>query len=331
VALSESGALYTADFEGRRVLTFIRSSMGSWQANVFSRVIRGIVRRRNWGTEDAFVARARRVFGAPRLYGQLIALGLSPRRERGNGVRGEWLIPHHSLPGVIFYVHGGGFVSCSAATHRPISAALARLSRRAVFSVDYRLAPEARLPAAHEDVAAAYQFLVRSGRPASEIALVGDSAGGNLVLSLAVRLRDQGMAAPACVVAFSPWTDLSGQSPSVRVNAERCAMFDPENIHTFAAAALGDGERTDPHVSPVYAELRDLPPVLLHVSSTELLLDDARRVHERILRVHGESSLRVYDDVPHCWQMLFPFVPEAVASLREATAFIDESLNRRAS
>jgi len=94
-------------------------------------------------------------------------------------------------------------------------------------------------------------------------------------------------------------------------------MFYHENIHDFAAAALGNGQPDTPLVSPVYADLSDLPPVLLHVGSTELLLDDARRVHERIRGSNGESLLWVFDDVPHCWQMLFPFVPEAITSLRE--------------
>jgi len=300
--------------------------MSSWQANAFSRAIRVIVRRRNWGSEDALASRARRVLGAPPAYGRLVAVGLSRTPCRSAGMRGEWLIPPRPVPGVVFYVHGGGFVSCSAATHRPIAAALARLTRRTVLSVDYRLAPEARLPAAHEDITAAYECVVASGTPSSEIALVGDSAGGNLVLSLALRVRGQTARAPACVAAFSPWTDLTGRSPSVRTNADRCAMFHPENMRDFAAAALGSEPADTPIVSPVYADLHDLPPVLLHVGSTELLLDDARRVHEQIRRVGGECSLRVYDDVPHGWQMLFPFVPEAVASLQETANFIDASL-----
>jgi acetyl esterase/lipase len=116
-------------------------------------------------------------------------------------------VPRAALPGVVLYVHGGGFVSCSAATHRPITAALARLTARTVFSVDYRLAPEHRFPAAVEDVFAAYEWLLAAAGPNQRIALAGDSAGGNLVLGLSVRLRDQRRPAPACVVAFSPWTD----------------------------------------------------------------------------------------------------------------------------
>lgn len=301
--------------------------MSSWQARAFSHAIRTIVRRRSWGREQVLAARARRVFGAPRVYGWLATVGLTRTSCRSDGAQGEWLVPRMPRPGVVFYVHGGGFVSCSAATHRPIAAALARLTQRRVLSVNYRLAPEARLPAAHEDVAAAYESLIRSGVQASEIALVGDSVGGNLVLSLAVQLRNRGAPAPACIAVFSPWTDLTGQSPSVHDNATRCAMFHPENLHDFAAAALGSGQSADPLVSPVYADLHGLPPVLLHVGSTELLLDDARRVHDRIRASNGESFLHVFDDVPHCWQMLFPFVPEAIDSLRESAAFIDAALS----
>jgi len=302
--------------------------MGSWQANAFSHAIRAVVRRRSWGPEAALAARARRVFGAPPAYGRLAALGLSRMTWRTGNVGGEWLIPPECQSGIVFYVHGGGFVSCSASTHRPITAALARLTRRRVLSIDYRLAPEARLPSAHEDVMAAYQAVVDSGADPSEIVLAGDSAGGNLVLSLAVQLRDRRSPGPSGIVAFSPWTDLTGQSQSVHSNAGRCAMFYPENIRDFAAAALGPASPGTSIVSPVYAELDDLPPVLLHVGSTELLLDDATRIHERIRQSGGQSSLHVYENVPHCWQMLFPFVPESVASLREAATFVDASLRK---
>jgi acetyl esterase/lipase len=248
-------------------------------------------------------------------------LGLSRKTILHGNVRGEWVTPPDARAGVIFYVHGGGFVACSSATHRPIAAGLARITRMRVFSVDYRLAPEARLPSALDDVAAAYAWVTESARP-GELALVGDSAGGNLVLGLALRLRGAGREQPACVVGFSPWTDLAGTSPSVQVNDGRDAMFHTDNIRDFARAALGEGPADSPVVSPVYADLHGLPPVLLHVGSTELLLDDSRRVHEGILGGKGRSTLTVYNDVPHCWQMLAPLVPEATTSLREAAAFI---------
>lgn len=295
----------------------------SWQARIVALAVRGVVRRRHWGSEQALAQRARRWFGAPAPYSWFAARGLRRERVRdGGGVVGEWLIPPDPVPGVLLYVHGGGFVSGSAATHRPITATLARLTRRRVFCVEYRLAPEHRLPAAHDDVLAAYEWLLATGVPSHDIAIAGDSAGGNLVLALAVRLREHGRPAPSCIVALSPWTDLAGTGASIHANDNRCAMFRPENIADFASAALGGAPADDPAVSPLYADLSGLPAVLLHVGSTELLLDDARRVHEKILATGGASQIEIYEDVMHCWQMLAPFVPEATASLGAAAAFL---------
>jgi acetyl esterase/lipase len=196
-----------------------------------------------------------------------------------------------------------------------------------VFAVDYRVAPEARFPAALDDVVAAYRWLLTLGEP---VVVAGESAGGGLVLALAARARDAGWTAPACVVALSPWTDLEGTGASLRANDGRCAMFHPENIPAFASAYLGDARPDDARASPLRAEPHGLPPLLLQVGSTELLLDDARRVHERVRAVGGESRLTIYDDVPHGWQLLSPFVPEARAALREVADFVTTHLDARA-
>ncbi len=243
-------------------------------------------------------------------------------------MRGEWLIPEAPLRGVLLYVHGGGFVSCSAATHRPITAALARFAKRRVFSVDYRLAPEYRFPAAMDDVCAAYEWLMQTLPPDEPVALVGDSAGGNLVLGLALRLRDRRQRAPACVVAFSPWTDLAATGESARSNDGADAMFRYENLRDFAAVYLGGAPAVTPEASPLHDDMGGLPPVLLHVGSTEILLDDSRRVNDRIRNAGGSCRLQVYDDVAHCWQMLVPFVPEARMSLQGAAAFIADCFRR---
>jgi acetyl esterase/lipase len=223
---------------------------------------------------------------------------------------------------VILYVHGGGYVSCSAATHRPITAALARLSRQRVFSLDYRLAPEHRYPAALDDAFAAYQWLLGQGFPASAISLAGDSAGGGLVLGTLLRAKDAGLPLPSCAVCFSPWTDLAGTGASVHLNDGRCVMFRPENIAEFAVAYLASASPFERYTSPAFADLGGLPPLLLQVGSDELLLDDTRRVHDRVQQAGGVSNLEIYDEVLHCWQMLDGFVPEARAALRQAAAFI---------
>jgi acetyl esterase/lipase len=163
---------------------------------------------------------------------------LRRERVRVGSISGEWLEPKVPLAGVLLYVHGGGFVSCSAATHRPIAAALARFTQRRVFSLDYRLAPEHRFPAAVEDVLAGYEWLLATGAVGQSIALAGDSAGGNLVLAGSISLRDDGLPMPVCLVAFSPWTDLAGTGPSARENDGADPMFRYENLADFAGVYL---------------------------------------------------------------------------------------------
>jgi acetyl esterase/lipase len=237
-------------------------------------------------------------------------------------VRGEWVAPQKFDEGVILYLHGGGYVSCSAATHRPITAALARLARLRVFSLDYRVAPEHRYPAALDDAVTAYQWLLEQGLPASAISLAGDSAGGGLVLALLLRARDTGLPLPNCAVCFSAWTDLAGTGASIRFNDGRCDMFRTENIAEFAAVYLGGNSPFELYASPMHADLGGLPPLLLQVGSTELLLDDTRHVHDKIQEAQGVSRLEIYDDVFHCWQMMDGIVPEARVALRQAATFI---------
>jgi acetyl esterase/lipase len=256
---------------------------------------------------------------------------------REGGARGEWIAPARTnetgtragrdgaSEGVVLYLHGGGYVSCSPATHRPVTAALARLTKLSVFAPDYRLAPEHRYPAALDDAVAAYRWLLDQGANPSSLVVAGDSAGGGLALALLLRARDEALPLPAAAVCFSPWTDLAGTQDSVRSNDGRCAMFRATNFGEFASAYLGTASAFDPYASPAHAaDFGGLPPVLLQVGSTELLLDDARTVHDKILAVGGESRLEVYEDLMHCWQMLDGLVPEARAALRSAASFINE-------
>lgn len=299
--------------------------MPSWRARGLKSSVRMLIRRSRWGADEQAVARrARRLFGSTPLYQWLRTRGLRLTPVETEKVRGEWLEVNEPRPGVILYFHGGGYVSCSPATHRPITAALARLSRRRVFSLDYRLAPEHRYPAALRDAVAAYEWLLEQKVPASQISLAGDSAGGGLVLATLLRVRDMKWPLPACAVCFSPWTDLAGKGESMHFNDGRCAMFRPTNIDEFARAYLGEASPLDAYASPAFADLKGLPPVLLQVGSTELLLDDSRRVHEKIQEAQGESRLEVYEDLFHGWQMLDGLLPEARTALRQATDFISE-------
>ena len=297
--------------------------MPSWQARSISAAIKTFIRRRSWGNESQLARRARRLFGTPTAISRLYTTRLTIEQVSTGGIKGEWLTPADASSGAILYIHGGGYVSCSPASHRPITGALARLTRTRVFSVDYRLAPENKFPAALEDVVAAYRWLLdKMGAEPSRLTVAGDSAGGGLTLALLLKAKELGLPLPACAVCFSPWTDLSAEGESIISNEDSCAMFTSENIYDFAAAYLGGHSARDPYASPVYGNLSGLPPVLLHVSSDELLLDDSRRIHDSIQKSGGDSTLHIFDGVSHGWQMLQGIVPEAKLSLLEAADFI---------
>lgn len=301
--------------------------MPSWQARLFNAYVRLVIRRRAWGTDDhALARRARRYFGAPPVLQRIAMRGVQATPLSAPAPRGEWVLPRGAEPRpdapVLLYVHGGGYVAGSARAHRPVTAALARATGWRVLAVDYRLAPEQRFPGAFEDVVAAYHWLVTTGAPGAPVVLAGDSAGGGLVLALAQHARDAHLPAPVCVVALSPWTDLQGTGTSLRTNDGACHMFRPENVDAFAGAYLGrTGAAHDFRCSPLRGSPRGLPPVLMQVASTELLLDDARRMHERIRAVDGTSTLTVYEDVSHGWHVAGGLVPETRAAIEEIARF----------
>lgn len=305
--------------------------MPSIRVRILNEIVRLVIKRRDWGASEYDVARrARRFFGAPRLSQWLSVLGLNIRKVDHRSVSGEWISTSSpDADGIILYIHGGGFVSCSPATHRPIAAGLARLSRFRVFSVDYRLAPESRFPAALDDVAAAYEY-VRRQNPGVPVAVAGDSAGGGLALSLMLRSRDHGVALPACAACFSPWTDLTGSSDSVRQNEERDRMFYASTIPAFASAYASEDEKRNVYASPVFGEFDGIPPVLFQVGSTEVLVDDSRRTHEKIQAAGGVSELQLYDDVFHSWQMGVGLFPEANAAMKSAAEFIRRHVQKAA-
>ena len=172
--------------------------MPSWQARLLNAYIRTIVRRDSWGPDPESVARrARKMFGAPSAYRRYVSRGLEISEVSEGGVRGEWVSPIEPDTAIVLYIHGGGFVSCSPGTHRPVTTAMARLTRRAIFGVDYRLAPEHPFPTGLSDIVAAYEWLLALGYDPKSIAVAGDSAGGGLVLSLLVRLGSEGVPMPA--------------------------------------------------------------------------------------------------------------------------------------
>jgi epsilon-lactone hydrolase len=297
----------------------------SWRARCVTLAIEVAMRRVRWDEPHLLASRARRLCATPNPLGWLRTRGVSIEPVQDGAVRGEWLSAGPPGRGVIFYLHGGGYVAGSPVTHRPITAALARLSRRRVFALDYRLAPEHRFPAAVDDALAGYRWLLEQGIAPEALTLVGDSAGDGLVLASLVRARAEVLPLPATAICFSPWTDLTATGDSLRTSNARCALR-PENVAALARLYLGGASARHPYASPLFADLEGLPPLLVQVGADEILLDDARRVHDRILAAGGSSTLQVFPGVFHAWHLLDGFVPEAREALDNAATFIDHAV-----
>jgi acetyl esterase/lipase len=232
--------------------------------------------------------------------------------------------PGETLPGLVVFFHGGGWVIGDLDSHDNICRSLTNRSNHAVLSVDYRLAPEHPFPAALDDAIAAYELLTSSGYPPENIALVGDSSGGGLVLGTLVALRDRGEHLPATAVCICPWTDLSLSGGSIETNAATDPMVQAANLAQMADAYLGAFDRRTPTASPLFADLTGLPPLLVQAGKGELLVDDATRVAEHATAQGVEVTLEVWDDVFHVWHSFADILPEA----REAIERIGEHVDR---
>lgn len=241
----------------------------------------------------------------------------------GAPVPADWVTTERSDPHrVVLHLHGGAYILGSPRTHRGLGATLARTAHARVLLPDYRLAPEHPFPAALDDAVATYRWLVHErGVDPDRVAVSGDSAGGGLALALLVRLRDEGEPLPACYVGLSPWTDLAGTGASMRDNAGLDPWLRPELSPLAAMAYAGDRSLDDPLVSPLYADLAGLPPMLVHAGDHEILLDDARRTVVRAREAGVPADLGVFPGLWHVFQA-FPGIPESRWSLREIGAFI---------
>jgi acetyl esterase/lipase len=236
------------------------------------------------------------------------------------GVPGEWLEPS-AAKATLLYLHGGAYVLGSPSSHRVLAGAFCRLGFR-VFLPDYRLAPEHPFPAALDDCEAVYRGLIADGVDPRSLVVAGESAGGGLTLALLLRLRDAGALLPPAAAVFSPWTDLAITGASVETNNSAEGMFFNTNLRPIAELYLAGADPRTPLASPLYAELRGLPPLLVHVGERELLLDDAVRLVERARIAGVDVTLKRWPVVSHGWQLLQRIVPEAAQSVAEAAEFL---------
>ncbi len=244
----------------------------------------------------------------------------------------EWLLSSNSdRSRRLMYVHGGSWMSGSLSGYRAHAGRIAAATGLSVLNVDYRLAPEHPYPAGLDDCDMALDWMLQHGpdekRPAESVFIAGDSAGGNLILALLLKRRDSGKALPRAGIALSPATDLAWSGASIRSRAHRDAILKPDRLDAVVKAYLQDRAAVeDPYVSPLYGDLRGLPPMLLQVGEAEVLLDDSVRFADKAERTGVPVRLDTWPDMPHVFQMFAPFLPEASQALAVIAGFISANL-----
>ena len=243
-----------------------------------------------------------------------------------DGLRAEWIVPSGAgKDDVLFFVHGGGYVSGSCSDHRVHAAKFVKGANVAALLYEYRLAPEHTFPAALDDSVTAYRWLLSQGVAPSRIVFAGDSAGGGLCLATLLALKDKGIPLPAAAVALSPWTDLKCTGASYGTNARKC--LSPEGTWTaFSKHYAGAHDPGLPLMSPLYGDLHGLPPLLIYAGGDEILLDDAVRFAQKANEAGVDVTLRVGEGLFHCYPVCAPLFPEATRAMSEICAFIKAHL-----
>lgn len=241
------------------------------------------------------------------------------------GVPCEWVTPPGGDPSsILLFLHGGAYVMGSLSTHRDLASRLARAAGGRALTVGYRLAPEHRFPSAFDDALASYRWLLGQGFDPRRLAVAGDSAGGGLGLAMLVALRDRGLPLPAALAGLSINVDLEGTGESMDSKAAADPVIQRRFLLETAQHYLGGHDRRDPRVSPLYADLSGLPPLLLQVGSLETLLDDSTRLAERARAAGVSARLEVWDGMFHGWQLYAKMLPEGRAAIEQVGEFLRE-------
>jgi epsilon-lactone hydrolase len=237
-------------------------------------------------------------------------------------VAGEWFAPPVvDDKRILLYLHGGGFITHLPSAYRAFARRLGNALGAQVLLPEYRLAPEHAFPSGVDDCLDAYRWLLAQGFDPKRIVIAGDSAGGNLALVTAIRIRDEALPAPGCVVMLSPVTDFTGASASNQYNLKRDPLLVPE-LQEFLLAAYAPGvDASHPWLSPIHADFAGLPPLLFHAGSTEIIVDDSIRAADKARWADVPVELEVWPDMAHVFQMMNA-LPEAGAAIAKIGRFV---------
>jgi monoterpene epsilon-lactone hydrolase len=243
----------------------------------------------------------------------------------GIAVRALWTRLPASGP-IILYFHGGGYIMGSPRTHAALAGYLSRKTGVPVCLPAYRLAPENPFPAAFDDAVSAWKALCTRGFEPGQIIIGGDSAGGGIALALLSHICTTNQQRPAALFAFSPFTDLTYQSPSIVENAARDILLPPQRMQRLSLRILQGADAADPRISPLFGDFPDAPPVFLQAARTEILRDDSVRMAEHLRSFGGTVRCDIWGNLPHVWQYFHGWMPEARKALAPITEFIRANL-----
>lgn len=244
-------------------------------------------------------------------------------RVMAGDVACEWMeMPRVARDRVFLFLHGGAYHSGSPRTHRLLTAHLSRACHMRVLVPEYRLAPEHPFPAAVKDALAAYGWLLSQGIGENQIVVGGDSAGGGLALTMLLALRKAGAKMPRAAILLAPWTDLTASSQSYRTLRRFDPIITQEALRAAGVWYAGDRDPADPMLSPLFADLSGLPPMLIHAASDEVMVDDSRLLAERA-RAHGvDATLKIYDGLWHVFHAAGIEIPESRQAIDEIGAYL---------
>lgn len=246
-------------------------------------------------------------------------------------VKGEAIIPNNPINTcqIILYLHGGGYTIGSSHTHRSLVGKLAKKTGRIGILPEYRKAPEYPFPAALEDAFFAYKALIDRGKLPEDIILAGDSAGGGLVMALLLELKKEKLPMPKAAVCISPWVDLAATGQSIIDNQDKDPLVDIDKLRIWAKMYSGNEDITHPQISPLYADLSGLPPMLIQVSNTEMLYDDSVRLAYKAEQAGVEVNLQVWDGLIHWWHLFQNAIPEAGEAIQKIADFINSRFEEK--
>jgi len=264
-----------------------------------------------------------RMRGAIEKVSERVASDVKSEPVDAGGVKAEWIVPPNAASDrVILYLHGGGYVMGSINTHRAMIARIARASEARALALDYRLAPEHPFPAAVDDVVAAYKWLLAQGYKPGKIVISGDSAGGGLAIAGLLAIRDAGLPMMAAGAPISPWTDMEGTGASMKTLADKDPMVDFAGLARMAKWYGGTADPRHPLLSPIYADAKGLPPLLIQVGGAEVLQDDSRRFAELAKKAGVPVELEVWDDMIHVWHSFAKILPEGQQAIDKIGKFV---------